>query len=716
MANATITAAVAEKTVQENNDAIVRFHLSSQLTSSTTVKASVTPQGGATAEDYGATLWYHMGTGVGGWQVVPNTGVITLNAGYSDFELKTSITDDLFTEAFDSLAFTVAQTTSSVGIADSWWVPSLVNLQDAVGTGTAATTRIITATGRTPGVENSATRAEAVFSMGGSGSTYADTPVRVSMYGIGGATAADYIGNFEYSVNGGGTWLPVPVGGLIDIGRNVATLKLGILARSDGNAETGEGISFNVAQTTSSVGLLDSWWVPNIVDLQDAPGTGASALTRTITAGAKQDGTEGTRASATFNVSGGVTADYAATEVRVSMYGLAGATAADYNSVFQYSLDGGATWPTVLPSGLITIDPSVTSFKLGIMVKSDDFAETGEGISFNVAQTTSSVALVDSWWVQSSVNLLDAPGTGAAAHSRTITAATGSGAVGAGMEGAVVWTPFASSNPAYATFNVSGGGTADYADTTVRVGMFATGGANSADYSGFKYHLGPVGTEGAGWQTVPVGDFLITIGRNDTVFQLASYAVTDSTAETGEGITFTVSQTTSSIGLIDSWWVQSTADLADVAAIYTVSTGAIGPDVFTGTTGVKEMFVIPAGSSRAFADGATGVSGGDIYYTSGQSFDTIHNFATGLDKINLPPAATDTVFSFAATQTATTEVGLLTALQTATVTLGATVIGRYLVGNNAYFLVDTTGGNWDVNNDILIKIVGGIDVVPTDFV
>ncbi len=717
MVNATITAVTAEKTVQEPNDAIVTFHLSSALTSSTTVKASVTPQGGTTAADYGA-LYYHMGTGVGGWALVPVGGAITLNAGYTDFQLKTSITPDTIPEAYDSLAFTVAQTTSSVGIADSWWVPSLVNIQDAVGTGTAATTRIITAAGRTPGVENSATRAEATFSMGGSGPNFADTPVRVSMYGIGGATAADYIGNFEYDLGLGAGWQTVGPTGLIDISRNVSTLKLGILARSDGNAETGEGISFNVAQTTSSFGLLDSWWVPNIVDLQDAQGTGATALTRTIAAGAKQDGTEGTRASATFNVNkngGGVLADYASTEVRVSMYGLAGATGADYNSVFQYDLGLGAGWENVLPSGLITIAPSVTSFQLGILVKSDDFAETGEGISFNVAQTTSSVALVDSWWVQSSVVLLDAPGTGAAASTRTITA----GAVGAGMEGAVVWAPFANSNPAYATFNVSGGDngvTTYYADTKVRVGMFATGGANSADYSGFMYHLGPVGTEGGGWVPVPP-DFMIPIGRNDKSFQLASYAAPDFTAESGEGITFTVSQTTSSIGLIDSWWVQGTADLADVAAIYTVSNGAIGPDVFTGTTGVKEMFVIPAGSSKAFGDGSTtGLLGGDIYYTSGQSFDTISNFATGLDKIDLPPVGTDTVFAFVGGGIETSEVDFITALQTAHPALTAGQIAKYTIGTNAYFLVNTDGGTWDAGSDIFIKIVGGSGVQATDFV
>jgi hypothetical protein len=343
MANATITASVAEQTVQENNDAVVRFNLSSALTSSTTVKVSVNPQGGATTADYGP-LFYHMGTLAGGWLSVPNDGVITINAGFTAFELKTNITNDTITEGYDSLAFTVAQTASSVGIADSWWVPSLVNLLDAVGTGAAATPRSIAAGATTAGVEGSATRAEATFTMSNSGATYANNEVRVSMYGLGGAAAADYTGNLQYKLVGG-SWGDVPAGGLITIPNTHTSFQLGILIATDSLTETSEAISFNVAQTTSSVGLVNSWWVPNAVNLQDAPGTGAAALLRTITADAPTaTAVEGsaTPAIATFSVlydpTDAVvdTADYASTQVRVSMYGLGGAAAADYTGVFNY--------------------------------------------------------------------------------------------------------------------------------------------------------------------------------------------------------------------------------------------------------------------------------------------------------------------------------------------------------------------------------------------
>ena len=726
MANATITATVAEQTVQENNDAIVTFHLSSALTSSTTVKVSVNPQGGATTDDYG-TLYYHMGTGVGGWLLAPNDGVITINAGFNDFQLKTNITNDTITEGYDSLAFTVAQTTSSVGIADSWWVPSLVNLQDAVGTGTAALHRSITAFSATTGVEGavdwtaSGTPAIATYHISGAGgSGYSATDVRVSLYGVGGAVPTDFSG-FMYRMGTSGPWLPATNNGTIQIANTATAFQLASYAELDSNAETGEAISFNVAQTTSSVGLVDSWWVPNIVSLQDAPGTGTAASPRTITAGTPITGTEGnvdwagtpTPAIATFIVSGGGSADYAlTTDVRVSMYGLSGAIPSDYSG-FKYHMGTGAGgWLDVPVTGLIPIGRGDTVFQLASQPTTDSISETGEALSFTVAQTTSSVGLSNSWWVQSTVDLQDARGTGAVAFPRTITATSTT----PGTEGDVDWTT-AASHPAIATFHVTGGITPDYAlSTEVRVSMYGTGGAIPSDYFGFMYRMGTSGP----WLPA-TNNGTIQIGRGDTDFQLASYPTTDSTVETGEGISFTVAQTTSSIGLINSWWVQGTADILDAAAAYAVVTGAIGPDHFTGT-GSADKFVIPVGSSKTFSDGATGMNGSDVVFTSGEGFDRITNFTPGTDKIDLPATGANTVFAFSTTAvgSALTEYDLITiGLASLNVALPANEIGRYTVTNSAYvyFLVNTSGnGVWTAADDMLIKIVGGAGVLATDFV
>jgi hypothetical protein len=612
----------------------------------------------------------------------------------------------------------VAQTASSVGIADSWWVPSLVNLLDAVGTGAAATPRSIAAGGTTAGVEGSATRAEATFTMSNSGATYANNEVRVSMYGLGGAAAADYTGNLQYKLVGG-SWGDVPAGGLITIPNTHTSFQLGILIATDSLTETTEGISFNVAQTTSSVGLVNSWWVPNTVNLQDAPGTGAAALLRTITADAPTaTAVEGsaTPAIATFSVlydpTDAVvdTADYASTQVRVSMYGLGGAAAADYTGVFNYQIGTGGAWSSVPANGLITIPNTATKFQLSQAIVTDSLTEASEGISFNVAQTTSSIGLVDSWWVPSTVNIQDAQGTGAMALPRTIT--TTSPTI-TGMEGATATATFSVLyDPTDAVVD-----TADYASTQVRVSMYGLGGATPSDYltGDLLWHIG--NTPG-GWSTVP-GNGLITIPNTATLFQLAMEIKTDAIAETSEGIAFNVAQTTSSIGLVDSWFVQRTVDLADVTSIYTTVTGAIGPDHFT-ATGNPDMFVIPHGTSKASADGVTGaISGDPAAFISGEGFDTITGFLVGTDKIDL----TNTVTTVTNLGSAATEEALIAALTAPgfNVFLGAGVVGTYTVTPagwpaNVYLLVDANGDNgWYPGVDTFIKVVGAT-LTPADFV
>ena len=541
------------------------------------------------------------------------------------------------------------------------------------------------------------------------------------MYGLGGAAAADYTGNLQYKL-AGGSWGDVPAGGLITIPNTHTSFQLGILIATDSLTETSEAISFNVAQTTSSVGLVNSWWVPNTVNLQDAPGTGAAALLRTITADAPTaTAVEGsaTPAIATFSVSYDPTdvvvdtADYASTQVRVNMYGLGGAAAADYTGVFNYRIGTGGAWSSVPANGLITIQSTATQFQLSQAIVTDSLSEASEGISFNVAQTTSSIGLVDSWWVPSTVNIQDAQGTGAMALPRTIT--TTSPTI-TGMEGSTATATF---SVLYDPTDVVVD-TADYASTQVRVSMYGLGGATPSDYltGDLLWHIG---TTPGGWSTVP-GNGLITIPSTATLFQLAMEIKTDTIAETSEGIAFNVAQTTSSIGLVDSWFVQRTVDLADVTSIYTTVTGAIGPDHFT-ATGNPDMFVIPHGTSKAFADGATGLPGiaGDTgAFNSGELFDTITGFTAGTDKIDL----TNTVTSLVVKGTAATEEALLTALNAPgfNVFLGAGVVGYYTVTPagwpaNVYFLVDANGDNgWYPGVDTFIKIVGGGSVTTADFV
>ncbi len=655
----------------------------------TEVQVSITTGlGGSTAADYTAFRY-----NIGGPDVtIANNGLITIPASVTSFSLSAVLATDTLAEANEQLLFTVSQTNNSVGLINSWSVQNTVDLVDAAGTGVNTTSRTISAGTTTPGVEG-VTAARANYTLAPTPGTAA-AEVRVGILtGLGGSSTADYT-QLRYNVDGVND-VTIANNGLITIPATATSFSLSAVIPTDSYAEASEQLIFTVAQTTTNLALSDSWWVPSIVDLQDAAGFGAAAQSRTITAGTATPGVEGgTAARAAYVLTGsGPGTGHADAQVRVGILtGLGGSSTADYAQL-RYNVGGGDV--TIANNGLITIPGTVTSFSLSAVIGTDTYAEASEQLIFTVANTGASPALTDSWWVTSTVDLQDAQGAGASAYPRTITAGTPT----TGMEGTVDWT--VTPAPAKATFNVSygGGGSvpADYAGTQVRVSMYGTGGANAADYSGFKYHMG---TAAGGWLDVPVGG-LITIDASATAFQLASYALTDSNTETGEGITFTVSQTASSVGLVDSWWVTSTADLADVAAIYTVLTGAGGQDRFT-ATGSREMFVIPSGSSLAQAGLFDTITGG---------------IATGLTSGDLISVggAQGTISAYATPASLADEAALLASILAAgNGGHAARDIGYYAIGADLYLVINTDGGATFNAGDALIKIVGGGAYTPAD--
>ena len=655
----------------------------------TEVQVSITTGlGGATAADYTA-FRYDVGAGP---VTIANNGLISIPASVTSFSLSALLATDTLAEANEQLLFTVSQTNNSVGLINSWGVQNTVDLVDQAGTGVNTMSRTISAGTPTTGVEG-VTAARANYTLAPNPGTAA-AEVRVGILtGLGGSSTADYT-QLRYNVGGGD--VTIANNGLISIPASVTSFSLSAVIPTDSYAEASEQLIFTVAQTTTNLALSDSWWVPSIVDLQDAAGFGAAAQSRTITAGTATPGVEGgTAARAAYVLTGsGPGTGFADAQVRVGILtGLGGSSTADYAQL-RYNVGGGDV--TIANNGLITIPGGVTGFSLSALIGTDTYSEASEQLIFTVANTGTSPALTDSWWVTSTVDLQDAQGAGASAYPRTITAGTPT----TGMEGTVDWggsTPA----PAKATFNVSHGGTGsvpnDYASTQVRVTMYGTGGANAADYSGFKYHMG---TAAGVWLDVPVGG-LITIDASATAFQLASYALTDSNTETGEGITFTVSQTASSVGLVDSWWVTSTADLADVAAIYTVLTGAGGQDRFT-ATGSREMFVIPAGSSLAQAGLFDTITGG---------------IATGLTSGDLISVggAQGTISAYAGSGSLADEAALLASILAAgNGSHAARDIGYYAIGADLYLVINTDGGATFNAGDALIKIVGGGAYTPAD--
>ena len=668
----------------------------------TQVQVSITPGlGGSTTADY-ELFAYRMGTS-GAWLSATNNGLITIDSSATDFQLSAQVKSDNFAESAEQLLFTVSQTAGSVGLVNSWGVQNTVDLQDATGTGVDVYSRTITTGTTAAGQEGTGTvtpaQATYVISYGATGHGYAQDVVKVGILtGLGGSSAADYIANtFSYKFNTDAGWTLVSNDQITIPSTGVTSLSLRANVTSDLIAEAAEQLVFTVSQTTTGPSLTDSWWVPSTVNLLDASGTGANAVPRTVTVNNTATGVEGTtRAQANYDLlpAAGTHADGV---VRVGIVGLGGASAADYASAasttvqadwLSYSLNpnsGAPTWTSVNATGLVTITGTADSFSLRVGVTSDQLSESGEQLMFTVANTGTGSGITDSWWVPNIVNLQDAQGTGSVAFPRHITAGTPT----TGMEGVDSWTTNLA--PAIATFNVSRDGInqdpANYGNTQVQVRMYGAGGAAAADYSGFMYRLG---TSGA-WLPANNNGGLITIDASASAFQLATLALTDSNTETGEGVTFTVSQTAASIGLVDSWWVASTADLADVAAVYTVLTGGTGADKFAGTA-AREMFVIAAGKSLAQTGLFDEIAGG---------------IATGLTSGDLISVGAP-VTAIAEYPGTYTEGTLLIDLAGAgNKSAAAMAVGYEVIETDLYLVINTDGGSTFNAADTLIKVVGG---------
>ena len=305
-------------------------------------------------------------------------------------------------------------------------MPSTVNLADPTGQGASANLRTITAVANPP-VASEATSAAPntnaiatynVTNFSGTGSN-GISEVRVSYYGLGGATGADY-NTLAYNIGAG--WVTIANNGLMTIPANATTFQLSANVLQDTLSESGEAISFNVAQTTASIGLVDSWWVPSTVNLADPAGQGATANLRIIDAASTTTAIEASSsgnntnhaAVATYNLTNysgnGQVANNAASVVQVSYYGLGGATGADYNG-FAWRIGTADAWTTVANNGPMTIPATANSFQLSVNVLWDGLSESGEAITFNVARTTATVGLADSWSVPSTVNMADSDPT-----------------------------------------------------------------------------------------------------------------------------------------------------------------------------------------------------------------------------------------------------------------------------------------------------------------
>ncbi|MEY2953446.1 MAG: hypothetical protein RLZZ401_1533, partial [Pseudomonadota bacterium] len=121
-----ISAGAAISSASEGTDAISTFNLSGPLGADADVSVSLSSWSAGAADYSGLSYSLDGGTT---WSVVGGTGIVTLTAGISSFQLKTHLQTDSLSESNESVVFVVSQG-SSPALTNSWWVTSQVNIVD----------------------------------------------------------------------------------------------------------------------------------------------------------------------------------------------------------------------------------------------------------------------------------------------------------------------------------------------------------------------------------------------------------------------------------------------------------------------------------------------------------------------------------------------------------------------------------------------------------
>ena len=462
------------------------------------------------------------------------------------------------------------------------------------------------------------------------------------------------------------------------------SFQLRTFVNTDKVQEFGDSVTFAVSQLSTSVGLDNSWYVANTINIKEPTVTPVkielATPGKTLVNGVYETKVdEGHAAVAIFNLTGsgsnGILANPYSTDgktyVDVSVAGsgatpdagstlndfgkLCYRTATDTNSFTTENLNSAGNglkvgssasdW-TLVPTGLeahagqIGLVPGTKAFELGVFVNIDGKTEYHEAVTFAASQTADSNTIQDSWWVSGTVNLMD-PGSDGSAYPITPVAIELDAAnktSQAGVPGANTNTD--EGHDAIAKFNfidgnhgatsLGGLSTNSFDNTWLNVSVTGVG-AIPYTTSIAPYDFGDLQYKASGsasWGYVPTsGDHKgqISLAKDTTSFELKVTTHTDNITEYGSAVTFAVSQTADSNTLKDSWWVSGTVNINDPGSVG--SSNPVNPVVIELANVNKAL-----GANTKVDEGQDAVA--KFIFTDGHSEPTVKSL--GDDSISAP--------------------------------------------------------------------------------
>ena len=737
MGKSTISTSAYGSPVTEGNAAVVTYHLSNPLGSSTTVGASVIGVGATAGTDYGA-LYYHMGTSSPIWIPVAPSGIINLSPSYSDFQLKVDVVDDGKVENSESLFFVVSQTTGSLNIENSWWVQSQVALLD-VGAGLPKATITLAASpsASEPAAANGGVNhnAYAVYdiTLEGTATTGlgAQTAVNASVVGVG-ATSADY-SNLYYRtttvagathssadwVGGAGAdssgWTAVTGESItLPIGTKHFELSSDVLFDTD--VENSDSLFFVVSQTADSLNIQNSWYVQGQVDLTDPAAAPSANLLHVDNLGGTghytkiQDAVDAAVSGDTIMVAAGTYVENVSITKSVTLIGAGstvnGGVTTNANGVATFTVDGpnagpaiavtisnfniinGATGIQVWDNAQMTIDQNTISGYAKNGITFDPYSQPGAGgVSGTISNNVITGMGVTDGIAQNGIQISD--NNTATITNNQISNHQWNG-VGWWADGIIVDGDHVVVSNNTLNANDVGievdGNSAPAHDNTISNntisnstynGIYSWNGINNT-YSGNQISLTHAASNDA-WGIALDGNGAPGADNN---------TVSNNTIQTSDvGIYM-------SSGNDGNTFTGNTLSVSNLTGVQLTS--GTGSDHFAATAS-PDVFTIPATASLAVAGG----------------FDVITGLGT-VDRIDLPSVVgTISVFTWAGT-----EATLLATWATLSGQSYGTnnFVEVNKIGGDAYLLYDANGNHTiDLGTDLFIKLVGGATLTSTDY-
>ncbi|PFG56202.1 putative secreted protein (type I secretion substrate) [Vibrio sp. ES.051] len=448
--------------------------------------------GDTEAGDLG-TLEYNTGSG---WTTVPVSGLVTVPAGLTEFDVRIASIDDEVYEGAENFSVDV----TGVGAVQGSDTGTATIVDDGNGPGSDPDDDRPMVSISDAGTINEGETANFVVSL----TNASEAEVQVELGLNLGDTEAGDLGTLEYNTGSG--WTTVPVSGLVTVPAGLTEFDVRIASIDDEVYEGAENFSVDVTGVGAVQGSDTGTGTATIVD--DGSGPGSDPDDDRPMVSISDAGTINEGETANFVVS---LTNASEAEVQVELGLNLGDTEAGDLGTLEYNTGSG--WTTVPVSGLVTVPAGLTEFDVRIASIDDEVYEGAENFSVDVTgvgavqgSDTGTATIVD-----------DGNGPGSDPDDdRPMVSISDAGTINEGET---------------ANFKVTLSNASE-AEVQVELGL-NLGDTEAGDLGSLEYNTG------SGWTTVPASG-LVTVPAGLTEFDVRIDTVNDAIFEQDEDFSVSV--------------------------------------------------------------------------------------------------------------------------------------------------------------------------------